>query len=59
ISEMEGANLYETIVSEVEKSLISIILKETSGNQLKASKILGINRNTLRAKMTQYKILAK
>jgi len=40
----------------VEKALIKIVLNETGGNQLKASKTLGINRNTLRAKIREYKI---
>jgi two-component system, NtrC family, nitrogen regulation response regulator GlnG len=53
---LERCNLYETVLSEVEKSLIHIILKETGGNQLRAAKALGINRNTLRAKIKEYKI---
>ena len=43
-------------MSEVEKAVISIVLKETKGNQLKAAKTLGINRNTLRTKIKEYKI---
>jgi len=53
---LERCNLYETVLSEVEKSLIHIILRETGGNQLRAAKALGINRNTLRAKIKEYKI---
>jgi two-component system nitrogen regulation response regulator GlnG len=49
-------NLHDTVISEVEKALISIVLKETNDNQLKAAKILGINRNTLRTKIKEYKI---
>ncbi|MBF0542574.1 MAG: sigma-54-dependent Fis family transcriptional regulator [Nitrospirae bacterium] len=56
LSKLENGNLYENIITEVEKALINIIMKEAKGNQLKASKILGINRNTLRAKISQYKI---
>jgi DNA-binding protein Fis len=51
-----GSGIYETVTAEVEKSLIELALKETGGNQLKASKILGLNRNTLRAKIKLYKI---
>ena len=51
-----NCNLYTTVLSEVEKALIMIVLKETHGNQLKASKVLGINRNTLRSKIKEYKI---
>ncbi len=53
---LENCNLYESVISEVEKALITIMLAETRGNQLKASKTLGINRNTLRAKIKEYKI---
>ncbi len=56
ISQVDKTNLYETIISEVEKALIKIVLKDTKGNQLKASRKLGINRNTLRAKIKHFKI---
>jgi len=49
-------NLHDTILSEVEKALISIVLRESNGNQLKTARLLGINRNTLRAKIKEYKI---
>ncbi len=51
-----NCNLYDTVLSEVEKALIAIVMKETGGNQLKTAKILGINRNTLRTKIKEYKI---
>jgi len=44
------------VIGLVEKSLIQIVMKETDGNQSDASRILGINRNTLRKKITDYKI---
>ena len=56
LAKLERSNLYDAVISEVEKSLISIVLKETDGNQLKAARALGINRNTLRAKIKEYKI---
>jgi len=49
-------NLYETVIAEVEKALIAIVMKETNNNQLKTAKILGINRNTLRSKIKEYRI---
>jgi two-component system nitrogen regulation response regulator GlnG len=39
--------------------LIELTLEHTSGNQLKAAEVLGINRNTLRKKITQLKIELK
>lgn len=50
------SNLYKTIIEEVEKPLIQIVLKENGGNQSKAAKTLGINRNTLRKKIEELKI---
>lgn len=54
---LENSNLYETVVSEVEKALISIVLKEAGGNQVRTAKVLGINRNTLSKKVKEYKLL--
>lgn len=52
----QGANLYNSILIEVEKSLFKFVLTKTCGNQLKAAEILGINRNTLRKKMRLHNI---
>jgi len=43
--------LYRYILEIVEKPLIEHALERTYGNQLKAAKILGINRNTIRSKI--------
>lgn len=43
--------LHESVLSSIEKPLIEKILERTRGNQLKAAGILGINRNTLHAKI--------
>ncbi len=56
MTKLETGNLHTAVMSEVEKALISIVLKETKGNQLKTARTLGINRNTLRAKIKEYKI---
>ncbi|KPK46277.1 MAG: hypothetical protein AMK74_00725 [Nitrospira bacterium SM23_35] len=53
---LETCNLYHTVLSEAERSLVAIVLQETGGNQLKAANTLGINRNTLRSKIKEYKI---
>lgn len=43
--------VYKLIIESIEKPLIESVLQRTEGNQLKAAKILGINRNTLRSKI--------
>ncbi len=46
-------NLYDVFIKTVEKPLIENILNYTRGNQIKASSILGLNRNTLRKKISE------
>ena len=46
-------NVYEDFIKTVEKPLIENILNHTRGNQIKASSILGLNRNTLRKKISE------
>lgn len=47
--------LYGRIVNEVERVVLTETLKHCDGNQVKASYILGINRNTLRKKLQKLK----
>ncbi len=51
-----GNKLYQKALAEFEKPLLRRVLKEARGNQLKASAMLGINRNTLRKKLNEYGI---
>ncbi len=44
-------NLYATVLREIEEPLIDMTLRATRGNQIKAAKVLGLNRNTLRKKI--------
>ncbi len=46
-------NVYDEFIKTVEKPLIENILNYTRGNQIKASSILGLNRNTLRKKISE------
>jgi len=48
--------LYRTLMAEVEPPLIEEVLRYTQGNQSRTAKILGMTRNTLRAKLNRYDI---
>lgn len=48
--------IYEMVINTVEKPLLLYIMNKTEGNQSKAAKILGLNRNTLRKKLKQYNL---
>lgn len=54
--ERPSFELYAQVIREVEKPLISMTLKQTQGNKIKAAEMLGINRNTLRKKMREHNI---
>jgi len=49
--EFEKKSLLADVINQVEKPLLRSVLSQTKWNQQKASKILGINRNTLRKKI--------
>lgn len=51
--EAPPANVYKTVIGEIEGAIFNAVLKYTSKNQTKAAKILGINRNTLRKKLDE------
>ena len=44
-------DVYDTLIQHVERQLITQVLEFTQGNQVEASKILGITRTTLRSKI--------
>src|SRR5271156_1187310 len=53
----EPRDLYQRLISELEKPLIELALERAGGNQVHAARILGLNRNTLRKKLTEYRIV--
>ena len=55
---LEQADIYNMVMQRVEKPLITLVLKKTEGNQVQASKLLGINRNTLRKRIRSLRIKA-
>ena len=46
-----SGKVYKAMLEVIEKLLFELILERTEGNQLKAAKLLGINRNTMRSKV--------
>lgn len=53
---LPATGLYGRVLREVEGPLISLSLEATRGNQLKAARLLGLNRNTLRKKIRELDI---
>ncbi|MEK9771246.1 MAG: helix-turn-helix domain-containing protein [Nitrosomonadales bacterium] len=49
-------SVYDLVIQSVEKPLLIYIMNYSEGNQSKAAKILGLNRNTLRKKLELHKI---
>jgi len=54
--ELPPPGLYDRILPLLERPLIEMTLAATGGNQVKAAHVLGINRNTLRKKITDLQI---
>jgi two-component system nitrogen regulation response regulator GlnG len=53
------SDLHDLFLRQMEKPLIKIVMEATGGNQRKAAEILGINRNTLRKKLTSLSLVPK
>ena len=43
--------IYEMVLSQVERPVLEVVMREAEGNQTYAAQLLGINRNTLRRKL--------
>ena len=53
------SDLHTTLIAAVERPLIEVVLEKAGGNQVKAAEMLGINRNTLRKKITDLNIVVR
>jgi Fis family transcriptional regulator len=49
--------VYEMVIAHVERALLASVLARAHGNQTQAADMLGMNRNTLRAKLAKYDLL--
>ena len=50
----EATGIYEIVIKETERPLLKITMEQAFGNQTRAAKMLGINRNTLKKKLASY-----
>jgi Fis family transcriptional regulator len=48
--------IYDMVIGTVERSMLSTIMHRAGGNQTHAADMLGLNRNTLRTKLSKYGI---
>jgi Fis family transcriptional regulator, factor for inversion stimulation protein len=51
------SGVYNMVIGHVERAMLASVMERTNGNQTQAADMLGVNRNTLRAKLTKYKLL--
>ena len=49
--------IYDMVLKNVEQSMLAVVMHHANDNQTVAAEMLGINRNTLRRKLTEYDLL--
>ena len=60
LKDLRGAEpgaLHELFIGAAERPLLDVVLRHTDGNQSRAADWLGINRNTLRRKLLDHKLI--
>ncbi len=58
--DLDGENpsaIYDMVLKTIERPMLEVVLSKAGGNQTLASEMLGINRNTLRKKLTEHQLL--
>jgi Fis family transcriptional regulator len=53
----EPDGIYNMMVRVVEKPLLEVVMQQADHNQSRAAEWLGLNRNTLRKKLVEHKML--
>ena len=53
----EPHSVHDMVMLTVEKPMLEVIMRHADGNQSKAAEWLGINRNTLRRKLLDHKLI--
>ena len=54
---IEPNGLYDMMMRVVEKPLLEVVMQQAGQNQSRAAEWLGVNRNTLRKKLVEHKLL--
>ncbi len=54
----EPGGMYDMLVRAVERPLLEVVMAQADNNQSKAAQWLGLNRNTLRKKLVEHKLLS-
>jgi len=57
LRDVEPHSMYEMMMNVVERPLLDVVMQKCEGNQSKAAEWLGINRNTLRRKLVDHKLI--
>ncbi|EET82628.1 transcriptional regulator, Fis family [Acinetobacter radioresistens SK82] len=55
----QPSQVYDMVLAEMEKPLLSVVLEYTRGNQTRAAEILGLNRGTLRKKLKAHGLMSE
>ena len=53
----DPAGLYDMVIQVVERPLLEVVMKQAGQNQSRGAEWLGLNRNTLRKKLLEHKLL--
>ena len=53
----EPDGMYDMMVRAVEKPLLEVVMQQADQNQSRAAEWLGLNRNTLRKKLVEHKLI--
>ncbi len=53
----EPDGLYDMMVQTMEKPLLEVVMQQAQQNQSRAAQWLGLNRNTLRKKLIDHKLI--
>ena len=54
---VEPDRMYDMMVRVVEKPLLEVVMEQAAQNQSRAAQWLGLNRNTLRKKLLEHKLI--